>query len=160
MYDSSEDTRLHIQTVRTFIGFFLDELSKRSVVHDQSKLLPPEKEAFDIATPKLKELTYGSEEYKAALRELGDALAHHYVNNDHHPEHHLDGVWDMNLFQLVEMFCDWWAASMRHTDGDIRKSITQNEERFDLSPQLRAIFHNTVDAIEPLVKEHITWYHS
>jgi hypothetical protein len=53
----------------------------------------------------------------------------------------------MNLLDLVEMFCDWKAATMRHADGDISRSITQNTERFSLSPQLAQIFQNTVNLI-------------
>lgn len=39
--------------------------------------------------------------------------------------------------------CDWKAASMRHEDGDIRKSIEKNTKRFNLSPQLVNILKNT-----------------
>jgi len=35
---------------------------------------------MDIATPKLKGLTYGSDEYKAALAELGVALEGYYYD--------------------------------------------------------------------------------
>lgn len=44
---------------------------------------------------------------------------------------------------LVEMFFDWKAASERHADGDIFKSIEINKERFGLSEQLAEILKNT-----------------
>ena len=71
-------------------------------------------------------------------------LDHHYKHNRHHPEHHEDGVFGMNLIDIVEMFCDWAAATMRHSDGDLARSIEINTERFDLDPQLTAIFQNTL----------------
>ena len=85
-YDSAIETWKHIDTVfkhaRRFERLFRQQVSQ----HDMSKLEEPEKSAFDIATPKLRGLTYGSPEYKAATAELGDALKHHYAHNRHHPE--------------------------------------------------------------------------
>ena len=46
------------------------------------------------------------------------------------------------------MICDWYAACKRHADGDIRKSIEINTERFGLSPQLKAILLNTVPLLQ------------
>jgi hypothetical protein len=53
----------------------------------------------------------------------------------------------MNLIDLVEMLCDWRAASTRHNDGNIRKSIEINGTRFQMSPQLIQIFENSVDLV-------------
>ena len=49
----------------------------------------------------------------------------------------------MDLFDLFEMLLDWKAASERHNNGDIFKSIQINKERFKLSNQLCNIFKNT-----------------
>ena len=73
------------------------------------------------------------------------ALDHHYANNSHHPEHYENGVNGFDLFDLVEMLFDWKAATERHADGDIRKSIGINKERFGISEQLCYIFRNTAD---------------
>lgn len=54
---------------------------------------------------------------------------------------------NMNLVDLVEMLCDWKAASERHNDGNINKSIETNCKRFGLSPQLANIFYNTVETL-------------
>lgn len=53
------------------------------------------------------------------------------------------GIEGMDLLDLVEMFCDWKAASERHNDGNILTSITKNADRFGLSPQLVRILENT-----------------
>lgn len=141
------DTWKHIHRVGTLLGMFATELLERAEVHDQSKLEKPEVSIFAEYGPKLKNTTYGSEQYKAYLKEMGVALEHHYQKNPHHPEHHVNGVDDMNLFDLVEMFCDWIAAGERHPDGDIVKSIKLNKERFNLSPQLTNILLNTVEEL-------------
>jgi hypothetical protein len=53
----------------------------------------------------------------------------------------------MTLLDLVEMICDWKAASERHNNGNIRKSIEVNGKRFEMSPQLIRIFENTADLL-------------
>lgn len=142
-YDSTSDTLLHIKRVAQLLTEAASELITRANVHDNSKLQSPEKELFDEFTPKLKEMTYGSEGYKQSLSEIQVALKHHYANNSHHPEHYQNGVNGMDLFDLVEMFFDWKAAGERHADGNIRKSIDINKVRFGLSDQLADIFNNT-----------------
>lgn len=142
-YDSKADTLLHIKRVAELLTNAATELIKRANVHDNSKLESPEKELFDEYTPKLKGSTYGSEEYKGFLKELKVALDHHYAFNSHHPEHYERGIDEMNLFDVIEMFFDWKAATERHLDGDIYKSIQINKERFKMSEQLAEIFSNT-----------------
>jgi Family of unknown function (DUF5662) len=142
-YDSKADTLLHIKRVSHLLNKAAAELLRRANVHDDSKLQSPEKEMFDIYTPKLKSSTYGSDEYKTFLKELKVALDHHYANNSHHPEHYQNGVAGMDLFDLVEMFFDWKAASERQTDGNVLQSIEINKERFGLSDQLVDILNNT-----------------
>lgn len=143
-YDSSKDTLAHIRRVNHLLLDFCMDLMRRAQVHDNSKLLPPEKEIFDEYTPLLAGSTYGTPEYTELLKGLGKALEHHYMNNSHHPEHYpIGGVSDMTLMDVVEMFFDWKAASERHNSGDIMKSIEHNKKRFGIDDQLASIFENT-----------------
>lgn len=148
--DSRPDTEAHIEQVDTLLRGVATDLIVRGARHDQSKLQDPEKPIFDQVTGQLAELTYGSDEYKAALTEMGPALEHHYAVNDHHPEHHDGGVGVMNLVQVVEMLCDWIAATRRHDDGDIHRSIDINAARFGYGEELRALLHNSVAPVEAL----------
>lgn len=143
-YDSRVDTCKHLDRVYAFIRQVQHELENRGLLHDRSKLESPEVEMFDKYTPLLKSLTYGSVEYEQALEDLGPALQHHYKNNRHHPEHNENGIDGMTLIDIIEMLCDWKAASERHDTGDILKSLEINKERFDMSPQLFNILYNTV----------------
>lgn len=143
MYDSTPDTLKHIKRVAQLLTEASTELIRRANCHDDSKLCSPEKELFDEYTPKLKNCTYGSDEYKGYLASLKVALDHHYKHNSHHPEHYENGVDGMDLFDLVEMFFDWKAAGERHTDGNIYKSIEINKDRFKISDQLQQILKNT-----------------
>lgn len=146
--DSRVATYEHIQTVQRFMGTVLQDLMRRQREHDQSKLVSPEVEVFDEFTPKLATSTYGSEEYKSFLAAMKPALDHHYAANSHHPEHYPEGVKGMSLLDLVEMLCDWKAATMRHKDGDILKSIEFNQKRFGYSDELKQILLNTIPLLE------------
>ena len=142
------ETMRHIENVRNFINKFIDELLIRGELHDQSKMESPEVELFTEVTEKLKGLTYGSPEYKESLKFLGPALEHHYAKNRHHTEHFPNGINDMTLIDLVEMFCDWKAATLRHDDGNLLKSIEHNSIRYNLSPQLTKILQNTAGVFD------------
>lgn len=146
-YDSRPDTWAHIHEVQRRIGQVVDDLLCRAHRHDQSKLAEPEVSVFDEFTPKLRDSTYGSDEYKAFLAGMGEGLRHHYAVNDHHPEHHPDGIAGMDLVQVVEMLCDWKAATMRHADGDLARSIEQNAERFGYGDELKRLLLNTADRL-------------
>lgn len=137
------ETMKHIERVRELIRAFVSKLVTRAVEHDKLKLEKPEVEVFTEYTPKLKEYTYGSEEYQNCLNEMNGALQHHYANYRHHPEHFDKGVNDMNLVDLVEMFCDWKASSERQLDGNLLKSIDVNAARFNINAQLKQILINT-----------------
>ena len=142
------ETMKHIGYVRMYIEFFCNELYDRGIDHDKLKMESPEVEIFAEYTPKLKSSTYNSEEYKEFLKEMNVALKHHYEHYRHHPEHFENGINDMNLLDIVEMFCDWKAAVMRHDDGDIMKSIEINAERFGYDDQLKQIFINTAKLMD------------
>ena len=141
--DSLVDTIKHKIRVIQLVQEFVKELEERAVKHDNSKLEENEKPYFDTIRLKLKGLTYGTPEYKQSLDELKPALDHHYANNSHHPEHYENGINYMDLFDVIEMFFDWKAASERHSDGNIYQSIRHNHGRFQMSNQLAWIFENT-----------------
>lgn len=148
-YDSRADTLLHSQRVGELMVQLVTEVLQRSTCHDRSKTEPPELEIFNEFTPKLKDSTYGSDEYKGYLEAMGEGLAHHYANNAHHPEYWANGVNDMTLVDLIEMLADWRAATERHADGNLLKSLDIQQGRFQLSDQLLAILLNTA--------EHFGW---
>lgn len=165
--DSRIETYKHIRTVQCYLRDVIKELLQRQIEHDESKLHSPEVEIFDEFTPKLADSTYGSDEYKSYLAGMKPALDHHYLMNSHHPEHYSFTVCDqcgqtdaepctcggprtekcdvgrMNLIDLIEMLCDWKAATLRHKNGDLSRSIDINQKRFGYSDEMKSILHNT-----------------
>ena len=74
----------------------------------------------------------------------GNTVSHQTsARNRHHPEHHKNGIDDMTLPDILEMFADWKASSERQNSGNILKSIEHNSGRFNINPQLVKIFENT-----------------
>lgn len=143
-YDSRPDTYAHIEMVRFFMTRVIHKLLDRQERHDQSKLSFPELEVFNEYTPKLREMTYGSDEYNEALAEMKQkGLYHHYAVNSHHPEYYEDGIEGMSLLDIIEMLCDWKAATLRHEDGDLMRSIEINQERFGYTDEMKQILINT-----------------
>jgi len=135
----------HIETVRNYLNSIIGTLIYRQEHHDQTKLESPEVEIFEVYTPKLRDCTYGSDEYRQYMKEMKVAIDHHNSNNMHHPEYYDDGIHGMNLIDLIEMLCDWKAASLRHNDGDLMKSIEINQKRFGYSDELKGILINTAE---------------
>lgn len=138
------ETRLHISRVQHFLNKFIVDLLKRSEEHDASKLVEPELSGFAQNTGKLEKTVFGTPEYKVLLEELQPTISAHYSKNRHHPQHWKNGVNDMTLVDLIEMLADWKAAGERQKDGNIRKSIEYNAQKYEMSPQLVKIFENTV----------------
>jgi hypothetical protein len=189
---TNAETLVHIGRVRTLLNWCVLHLLTRGEVHDQSKLEPPEVSVFTEFTPKLKNSTYGSDEYKGFLQRMKPALDHHYAKNDHHPEFWrwncpiCNGQFDeaqhevspqgpndsgdrycpkccsngmlyesqlmlkpgaslngMSLMSVMEMLADWKAASERHHDGCLMRSIEINTKRFNISEDVACLLRNT-----------------
>lgn len=143
--DIMRDTFAHIRRVGNLMIEVIQKLQNSAMCHDDSKFSKEEFELFAQETPGLKSLTYGSPEYRKALARLGPALENHYKLNRHHPEHHAkisNDIWGgqafakMDMLDLIEMLADWKAATERHADGDLRKSINTNSERFGYGKEI------------------------
>ena len=145
-YNSKDETNKH----RLEVGFLLTNIAsqiyERAEHHDESKLESPEKEMLDIWRPKLDSLPIKSDAYKEALLQMGIGLTHHYLWNRHHPEHFENGVAGMTLIDVIEMACDWIAASKRK-DPNGKVDLDWAKERFGIDEQLLAIISNTIEEL-------------
>lgn len=147
-YDSSYDTNSHIRNIQMVMDLvIIPMLIERATIHDASKLVDPEKSCYDEYIPKLKEAKYGTDEYNQIKKEMEDkGLAHHYSVSRHHPDHFKNGINDMNLIDIIEMFADWYAASLR-SDTGFDKGLGMNFEKFGIDTQLAKILENTYNDI-------------
>jgi len=142
--DFIKDLVQHKQWVAQNMQTAANDLFQRAAVHDNSKFLPEEFEPYDKAFPDLQKYAYGSPELKAVYAQIKPALKHHFSVNRHHPEYFGEsGINGMNLIDVLEMVCDWMAASKRSQTG-IDKGLEINKERYGISDQLFEIIKNTV----------------
>jgi hypothetical protein len=132
----------HRSKVSHYLEMFIIQLARRSQEHDATKLLEPEKSMFDEFIPKLQQIQYGTEEYKANLQAMGEALQHHYACNRHHPEHFENGINGMTLVDLMEMLSDWLAAGSKNVLV-YKDTLEALAERFKIDKQLAKILLNT-----------------
>ena len=106
-----------------------------SLKHDFSKYKKDEREGFASIIGTLGKMTYPSNEYRNELTKIAAILTLHYKRNSHHPEHHTNRLYDMNILEIIEMAIDWRAAVRRMKNGNIYKSIEFNEDRFSILPE-------------------------
>lgn len=132
---------LHKAQVMRFLLKVCWQLIWRGIVHDFSKFGSKEAPLFAETVSELKGLTYGSDEYFDCLERMKPAIEAHYEANSHHPEHFDGTLREMSLLDIIEMLCDWKAATLRHDDGDIHRSVEQNAERFQYDDDMKAKMH-------------------
>ena len=137
------DTADHIAKVQAALTEVTSNLTIRAAYHDESKLREPELSGYAALRARLSEVKYGTPEYKAALEEGKEPIAAHYAANSHHPEHYENGIAGMSLLDIIEMFCDWYAAGQRTKEGSLKQSLEVNRTRFGADPVLAQIFENT-----------------
>lgn len=147
-----QETQDHIKKVGYYLSLLIKQLVSRANTHDMSKIgNEKEHDIFKEFTPKLKSSTYGSTEYAEFLKEMKKALDSHYAGNNHHPEHYINGICGMSLIDLMEMICDWKAATLRHNDGNLIRSIEQNQKRWGYSDEIKQILLNTIVFFEDTI---------
>jgi len=145
VYDSTKDTQKHIDKVAYYLNKIAEELIERGKNHDKSKLEEPEKSILDKYTPLLGTCEYNSDEYKKNSQEMKDLGfdKSHYSKNDHHLEQYENGLNDIDLPLLCEIFSDYLASSQRTKDGDFVKSMDIVEKKYKFPIELKNIFLNT-----------------
>jgi hypothetical protein len=126
------------------IGFSL-ELLKRAITHDLSKLRLSEAKGFIALPHELKNIRFGTSEYKQTLQKFKPIITLHYKRNTHHPEFYGEkGILGMNLFDFIEMLYDWKAAGKRNKDGNITQSIFIQQAKLNLETMVVSILFNTI----------------
>jgi hypothetical protein len=147
-------TYKHIARVRELLGQFAVEMICRGDVHDASKFEPVEMKPLQRMQDLIDQegpAPFGTPEYKRRTDLLGPMIEHHHANNSHHPEYYGErGIAGMDLFDLVEMFFDWKAASERGRESAMNLSFACDKYKVD--PMLRSILINTAEQLGYAVK--------
>lgn len=116
--------------------------------HDDSCTIPDEYEACDA-------YFYGKRT-KKVVEEFKKMRLEHMHRNPHHWQywvlHNDDGtveVLDMEYPYIIEMICDWWAASWEMDDPfEIFEWYEKNKKRIKLSKDTRKTVEDILDKLE------------
>jgi hypothetical protein len=149
-------TYKHIARVRELLGSFAIEMIKRGDRHDASKFTPEELEPLQRLQDLIDregQAQFGTDEYKRRTDMLGNMIIYHRQRNSHHPEYYefeqgggfVDGIKGMDLFDLVEMFYDWKAASERGESSTM--NLAAACDKYKIDGPLRAILFNTAERL-------------
>lgn len=137
-----QSVRNHIHMVEIKMFKILENLRMRAENHDKSKLVPPEKDGWDLMD-KEPSYRYGTVEYYKKMKKYYEVFKHHYDVNSHHPEHYGNDISKMDLLDIIEMLCDWLSYKEDLTDEEIDSTIKGQCKRFNFSDEMQSILINT-----------------
>lgn len=150
------DTRKHQQWVAERLMACAKKLLDRAVRHDASKFSDVERKSYvgPVWELNTREVAYGSDEYKALTAQMGEGWQHHLAHNTHHPENATltapefasDPFAAMDLFDLIEMLCDWIAASKRRGNEPSLPIKRYVDDKW-LDRQMECVLRNTLGAL-------------
>ena len=150
-YDSINEYLKHKAHIKEVMeDIMIPLIMSRAENHDKSKTEEPEKSCYDKYIPMLAQTKYGTTEYyEVKQKMLDEGLRHHFSVNRHHPEFHNNDISNMNLIDLVEMFCDHYAASLESSTG-YEAGEKMNSDRYGYNGIMYKILMNTYrDIIKP-----------
>lgn len=117
---------VHLTELRRGMQAITQDLDRRALRHDLSKFLAGEFAGFARINAAARLHPYGSEEYKAGLRQEKETIELHYSRNSHHPEHG-----PMSFLDIIEMVCDWRAAYLGYgSQGTWEENIERQKSRW------------------------------
>lgn len=133
----------HIRSVRAKLYVILNEISKRVLQHDKSKLEYPEYNLWCKMDeePRYK---YGTKEYFDKIERNKHVFNLHYKHNTHHPEHYVNGILDMDLVDVLEMLIDWISYKDKIRISEAIELIEQQSRRYGLSEEFECVLKNTL----------------
>ena len=140
MNEPSEETKTlvtilrHVGIVRRNIKHFSQVLDRRAEIHDISKLSLEEFRGFVEVNQIARQYPFGSKEYKESLKD-NNVINLHFSRNSHHPEFYPNGIDDMSLLDIIEMVCDWKAASETYGQTSFTDALAIQADRFKINKE-------------------------
>lgn len=147
--DFKSATMEHKTRVSIKMSALAREITRRGNVHDNSKFKTPEVEIYSAHFNELNNAKYGSPEYDKALDNIKPALNHHNAENDHHVQHFENGIFEMNLVQILEMLCDI-SVTAEAKGEDAVYNLPTWMQRNHIPENYYRILRNTLEHIKEL----------
>ena len=141
----------HRDAVRLNVQRLTQELERRAVAHDLSKLSTDEVEGFVEINRNARENPFGTAAYEVGKRkamEPGGCIALHFSRNSHPPEYHETAA-DMGFLDIIEMVLDWKAAADTYGTNTLRDGVPHHYAQQEFTPEQKWLIESVVDWIEP-----------
>lgn len=115
----------HLMFVRLALTHVTQELERRAIVHDASKMLDDEFAGFTRINAAARINKFGSPEYAEGMKRERRTIDLHFSRNTHHAEYYAEhpdalvnnrGAEGMTFLDVIEMVCDWWGARKGYDD--------------------------------------------
>lgn len=103
----------------------------------------------------MKSLEFGSPAYNKIRPALDEGFKLHSEVNPHHPEFYRDGIWDMDLFSIMEMVIDWCAAAVARGFIFKMSSVDSHATRFKMDKSIVNIIKINI----PLIITNLNMIH-
>lgn len=122
-------------------GFYLEanELRKRAVVHDNSKITNRDEFMALTSIVSDKSCLENASVPLSTLKQKSIML--HWKNNAHHPEH-FENYEEMSKVDRMEMASDWMARSLQYKSNLLEFVKTRQEDRFHFSDAMFEEIYN------------------
>lgn len=137
--------------VELYMNRIAKEITMRGPRHDSSKRSGVERATFMKYHLKPVDIWGISNKSHPHPDDLQAAIVIHAKNNDYRPEHHPNGMRDMNICQLTEMICDiaTSAKELGILDENRRTTCIKSmlRDRYDVEEPLSSIITNSVNKL-------------
>jgi len=121
---------------KVYVFFFILKACRALIVrglkHDLSKFSKEEFEYVYILSTKGGGVKFGSKQYYSLVDSIMPAKLAHSSRNSHHPEYYDGKIERMTHLDIIEMQCDWAAASKR-SGGSLSNSMIINSKKYNIS---------------------------
>lgn len=120
----------HIRFVQLALTLVTQEIERRALVHDASKMLDDEFAGFARINAAARINKFGSPEYAEGMKREHETIDKHFARNPHHAEYYADATdhlvnhgrecttaCGMTFLDIIEMVCDWWGAQRGYDDN-------------------------------------------
>lgn len=140
----------HRDNIRTALKNVSQRLEKRGLRHDLSKFKEDEAEGFVRINKTARNYEYGSDEYEESMaKEKGEngCITLHFSRNRHHPDYH-ESTSDMSFIDIVEMVCDWWAATQTYGTNTLEEKLPELKKQGDFTEGQLWLIDEVVELLE------------
>ncbi len=136
----------HLRRIQNKLNKAGNELIYRGEVHDQDKTENKTvNKAYEEHFAKLKEIEFGTEQYKQYELDHFNKAHEIHAQNRHHFYSHRNNIDDINLLDMIEAIVDISESSKQYGNGDYIESM-RSKGLFDYS--LEELIINTIKHLE------------